>query len=651
MPVTTAPWPVTVNARSIGSQGVPSAGRWGAEFGEIEQRGGELGNAGLGEGGGEDRRCTNPRLDPVRRQQFRDLVRDQQRFVRGHQITLRHRDERAADPEQAGDFDMLAGLRLHALVRRDHQQHRVDPGGAGDHRAHEAFVARHVDQVDLARFVRQVREAERDRDAARLLLGEAVGLGAGERADQRGLAVIDVADHAYDRSRRCSPAHRIAFSASASAGSSASADGEHVEQQPSAGDAPDHRRIARAERRRRRIAADRGVERERPAGNPLLGKRAAARERVGGDYLALPQCISQQGRARLQRRLGLRQHAQHGHPPRRIAVQPQRRLERGEAHLVEPQRAQQRVLAQRIDSLLAPEHQPRLRAAEQLVAAAGDHVGPRRERFGKGRLGGARSPRDQPAAEVRDDLEPVLLRQPRQGGDRGLLDEADGAEVALVDFEQHARLRPDGGSIVGEARACWCCRPRPAARRPGGSRRGCGSRHRSRPVPRARRSLRRRRFPGQRALSASRIAAAPLLTANPASAPVTSASSGSSAAVREPRRPVARSNSRLLYPRATSPTAAIASSANGARPRLVWITIPVALITCRNPGRARFANSAPARCSSSSDPGAAAPSRIASRAAASTRRSASVSAAAPYRCASAAASGNSSSFCTCGSAR
>ena len=39
----------------------------------------------------------------------------------------------------------------------------------------------------------QGREAQLDGDAARLLLGEAIGVDAGQRPDQRGLAVVDVA--------------------------------------------------------------------------------------------------------------------------------------------------------------------------------------------------------------------------------------------------------------------------------------------------------------------------------------------------------------------------------------------------------------------------------------------------------------------------
>ena len=68
------------------------------------------------------------------------------------------------------------------------------PGRAGDHRAHEALVAGHVDdRQPPPRRQLERREAELDRDPARLLLGQPVGVDAGERAHERGLAVVDVA--------------------------------------------------------------------------------------------------------------------------------------------------------------------------------------------------------------------------------------------------------------------------------------------------------------------------------------------------------------------------------------------------------------------------------------------------------------------------
>ena len=115
------------------------------------------------------------------------------------EIGLGQRDDAALDAEQVDDREMLARLRHDAVVGGDHQQHEIDAGRAGQHVVHELLVPRHVDEAEhRAVRRRQVGEAEIDRDAARLLLLQAVGIDAGERAHQRGLAVVDVAGGADD---------------------------------------------------------------------------------------------------------------------------------------------------------------------------------------------------------------------------------------------------------------------------------------------------------------------------------------------------------------------------------------------------------------------------------------------------------------------
>ena len=94
---------------------------------------------------------------------------------------------------------MLLALGHHAVVGGDGEEHEVDAVGAGEHVADEALVAGDVDDAGAGAVGQgEVGEAEIDRDAALLLLLEAVGLLAGERADERGLAVIDVAGGADD---------------------------------------------------------------------------------------------------------------------------------------------------------------------------------------------------------------------------------------------------------------------------------------------------------------------------------------------------------------------------------------------------------------------------------------------------------------------
>ena len=94
---------------------------------------------------------------------------------------------------------MLLGLRHHAVVGCDGEQHEIDAVRAGEHVADEALVAGDVDDTGAGAVgQREVGEAEVDRNPALLFFFEAVGVLAGERLDERGLAVIDMAGGADD---------------------------------------------------------------------------------------------------------------------------------------------------------------------------------------------------------------------------------------------------------------------------------------------------------------------------------------------------------------------------------------------------------------------------------------------------------------------
>src|SRR5213075_63501 len=81
----------------------------------------------------------------------------------------------------------------------------------------------------------------------------------------------------------------------------------------------------------------------------------------------------------------LRERAEDGDPLRRLEVEEQRPLERRERELVDAQRALEWVPPQPLDELGAAEHDPGLRAAEQLVAREADEVGAGRERLARRR--------------------------------------------------------------------------------------------------------------------------------------------------------------------------------------------------------------------------------------------------------------------------
>ena len=94
-------------------------------------------------------------------------------------------------------------------------------------------------------------------------------------------------------------------------------------------------------------------------------------------------------------------------------------------------------------------------------------------------------------------------------------------------------------------------------------------------------------LPRAMAAMVSSTAAALLLTTVAASAPVSVHSNSSTMLSRSPRPPVARSYSRLLGPAIMASRCCSAASASSARPRLVWITVPVRLSTRRKAGASR----------------------------------------------------------------
>ena len=97
---------------------------------------------------------------------------------------------------------MLARLRHDAIVGGHAQQVAVHSARARDHVAHEALVPWDVDQADPApRRQLERREAQLDRDAARFLGRQAVGVAAGERQHQRRLPVVDATRGAEDHGR------------------------------------------------------------------------------------------------------------------------------------------------------------------------------------------------------------------------------------------------------------------------------------------------------------------------------------------------------------------------------------------------------------------------------------------------------------------
>jgi hypothetical protein len=147
------------------------------------------------------RRHRNDRCGRERRavERHADLVDDGPYARLVDQVDLRDRDQPARHPEQMEDVEVLLGLRHDAVVRRDDEQRHVDAVRPSEHVADEALVPGDVDDAGpLAAGEIEMREAEVDRDAALLLLLQAIRVLPGEGAHQRGLPVIDVSGRADD---------------------------------------------------------------------------------------------------------------------------------------------------------------------------------------------------------------------------------------------------------------------------------------------------------------------------------------------------------------------------------------------------------------------------------------------------------------------
>ena len=103
---------------------------------------------------------------------------------------------------------MLARLRHHRIVGRDHEQRGIDARRAGHHRVNESFMPGNVDQREARAVVVEMRESQLDRDAAAFLLGQSIDRAAGQRVDERRFAVVDMPGQANHELRTSSDRRR-----------------------------------------------------------------------------------------------------------------------------------------------------------------------------------------------------------------------------------------------------------------------------------------------------------------------------------------------------------------------------------------------------------------------------------------------------------
>jgi hypothetical protein len=110
-----------------------------------------------------------------------------------HHVALGKYDDSAADSQHVQNMEMLHRLRHDALIQRYNQQNHVDSADSRQHVADKLFMSRYVNDADVIISADHVRESVFNRNSALLLLFQAVCVRPGQRADQTGLSVIDVA--------------------------------------------------------------------------------------------------------------------------------------------------------------------------------------------------------------------------------------------------------------------------------------------------------------------------------------------------------------------------------------------------------------------------------------------------------------------------
>ena len=136
---------------------------------------------------------------------------------------------------------------------------------------------------------------------------------------------------------------------------------------------------------------------------------------------------------------------------RRVAVEPQRRLERGQRQLVDPQRARQRVRAAASIAARVPTIKPACGPPSSLSPEKQTTAQPAAT---ERRTGGSSASSGTPVGQrARADVVDHRHAERAQLLDLDLLDEPDRAEVRLVRAHHRAGLGPDRGRVVGEPRA------------------------------------------------------------------------------------------------------------------------------------------------------------------------------------------------------
>ncbi len=130
--------------------------------------------------------------------------------LRCHGVGLRDDRQAIGDAERVEQLEVLERLRPRSVVGRDDEECGVDLARPDEHVSNELVVPRDVDEVEL-RAVRQIEVgvADVDRHPPPPLLGQTIGIDPRQRAEQRRLAVVDVARGPDDDGHDGSAAPRL----------------------------------------------------------------------------------------------------------------------------------------------------------------------------------------------------------------------------------------------------------------------------------------------------------------------------------------------------------------------------------------------------------------------------------------------------------
>ena len=115
------------------------------------------------------------------------------------QIDLRDHEDRAVDAKQMEDVEMLLGLRHHAIVGRDGEEHEIEAVRSGQHVADEALVSGNIDDAGAGPVRKiQMRESQIDRDAPVFFFLQPVRVLSRQGFDETRLAVVDMSGSTDD---------------------------------------------------------------------------------------------------------------------------------------------------------------------------------------------------------------------------------------------------------------------------------------------------------------------------------------------------------------------------------------------------------------------------------------------------------------------